>query len=77
MRAAAEHSMVPAEPKTRPKILFFVTEDWFFMSHFVSFARIATELGMEVLLCSSINEKRNELNHLGYVYSISKSLVVF
>ncbi|MGB7225395.1 MAG: glycosyltransferase [Bradyrhizobium sp.] len=65
MRAAAEHSMVPAEPKTRPKILFFVTEDWFFMSHFVSFARIATELGMEVLLCSSINEKRNELESLG------------
>jgi glycosyltransferase involved in cell wall biosynthesis len=65
MRAAVEHSKVLAEQKTRPKILFFVTEDWFFTSHFVGFAHIATELGMEVLLCSSINEKRNELESLG------------
>ena len=76
MRADVEHFPVPA--KTRRKILFFVTEDWFFTSHFIGFAHIAARLGMEVLLCSSINEKRNELESLpGYVYWISTSLVVF
>jgi glycosyltransferase involved in cell wall biosynthesis len=65
MGESTEHSRGFADHKNRRRILFFVTEDWFFTSHFVGFAHIATELGMEVLLCTSINEKRNELESLG------------
>jgi glycosyltransferase involved in cell wall biosynthesis len=65
MGESTEHSGSFADHKNRRKILFFVTEDWFFTSHFVGFAHIAAELEMEVLLCTSINEKRNELESLG------------
>lgn len=57
--------MASGDCTARPKILFFVTEDWFFVSHFLGFANIATELGMEVLVCGSIGEKRSELESHG------------
>lgn len=37
---------MPAAPP--PKVLFVVTEDWFFASHFLPMARAARELGLEV-----------------------------
>jgi hypothetical protein len=32
-----------------PKLLYFVTEDWFFVSHFLPMARTATAAGFEVV----------------------------
>ena len=36
----------------RPKILFFVTEDWFFVSHFLSVAKAARAAGFDVTVAT-------------------------
>ncbi len=38
-----------------PKILYLVTEDWFFVSHFLPMAQVAQECGFDVVVATRIN----------------------
>jgi glycosyltransferase involved in cell wall biosynthesis len=40
-----------------PKILYLVTEGWFFASHFMPMARTARELGFDVAIATQLGEK--------------------
>jgi glycosyltransferase involved in cell wall biosynthesis len=43
------------------KILFLVTEDWFFVSHFLPMARAAREVGLEVVIAARVGERASRL----------------
>jgi glycosyltransferase involved in cell wall biosynthesis len=44
-----------------PKILYFVTEDWFFASHFLPMARAAREIGLDVVVATRLGEKAQRI----------------
>jgi glycosyltransferase involved in cell wall biosynthesis len=39
-----------------PKILYLVTEDWFFISHFLPMARVARDCGFEVVVATRVGD---------------------
>src|SRR5262245_12407068 len=47
------------------KILFLVTEDWFFVSHFLPMARAARDLGLEVVVAARVGERASRLKGEG------------
>lgn len=44
-----------------PKILYLVTEDWFFCSHFLPMARAARAVGFEVVVATRVREHGDRL----------------
>jgi glycosyltransferase involved in cell wall biosynthesis len=44
-----------------PKILYLVTEDWFFASHFMPMARTARDLGLDVAIAAQVSEKAERI----------------
>jgi glycosyltransferase involved in cell wall biosynthesis len=40
------------------KILYFITEDWFFASHFLPMARAANDAGLAVVVAARIHDRR-------------------
>jgi glycosyltransferase involved in cell wall biosynthesis len=40
-----------------PKILYLVTEDWFFASHFMPMARTARDMGFDVAVATQLSDK--------------------
>ena len=40
---------------TRPKLVYLVTEDWYFRSHRLPMARAARDAGFEVIVATRIN----------------------
>lgn len=51
--------------RDRPKILFIVTEDWFFASHFQPMARAALASGFDVAVACRVREHSAVLETLG------------
>jgi glycosyltransferase involved in cell wall biosynthesis len=49
----------------RPKLLFVVTEDWFFASHFLPMARAARELGFDVAVIARERNHRQVIEATG------------
>jgi glycosyltransferase involved in cell wall biosynthesis len=49
-----------------PKILYLVTEDWFFVSHFMPMARTARSLGFDVAIATRLGEKSDRLAAEGF-----------
>ncbi len=49
----------------RPKLIFFVTVDWFFCSHFLGRAIAAREAGYEVLVLTSVNRHGDIIRSAG------------
>jgi glycosyltransferase involved in cell wall biosynthesis len=49
-----------------PKILYFVTEDWFFVSHFLPMARAAADAGFEVVVATRINDQAAAIRAAGF-----------
>src|SRR4051812_43505332 len=47
------------------KILYLVTEDWFFVSHFLPMARAARDLGLEVVIAARVGERATRLKAEG------------
>jgi len=39
-----------------PKILYLVTEDWFFVSHFLPIAQAARDCGLQVAIATRVHE---------------------
>jgi glycosyltransferase involved in cell wall biosynthesis len=54
-----------AAPPSRRKLVFVVTEDWFFASHFLPMARAAGELGLEVVVVTRIRDHRGAIEAEG------------
>jgi glycosyltransferase involved in cell wall biosynthesis len=44
-----------------PKLLYFVTEDWFFVSHFLPMARTARAAGFEVVVATRMREQAQRI----------------
>tara|TARA_B100000989_G_C19524274_1_gene465935 strand:- start:1632 stop:2747 length:1116 start_codon:yes stop_codon:yes gene_type:complete len=51
--------------KNKKKILYFVSEDWYFVSHRIDLAIEAIQRGYEVTLLSNINEKKDLIESKG------------
>lgn len=49
----------------RPKLLFFVSVDWFFCSHFLSRAVAAQNAGFEVLVLTKVNRHGHQIEAAG------------
>ena len=47
------------------KLVFVVTEDWFFVSHFLPMARAARELGLEVAVVTRVRSHREAIEATG------------
>ncbi|MDF2688635.1 MAG: glycosyltransferase family 1 protein [Microvirga sp.] len=47
------------------KLVFVVTEDWFFVSHFLPMARAARELGLEVTVVTRVRAHREAIQATG------------
>ncbi|HEV7872732.1 MAG TPA: glycosyltransferase family 4 protein [Enterovirga sp.] len=54
----------PAAPAS-PRLAFIVTEDWFFVSHFLPMARAAVELGFEVAVITRVRDHRTTIESVG------------
>ncbi|WP_427026029.1 glycosyltransferase family 4 protein [Aureimonas ureilytica] len=48
-----------------PKLLFVVTEDWFFASHFLPMARVGVELGLEVVVVARVRDHAGVIEATG------------
>ncbi len=58
---------VPKLPKSnKPRILFFITEDWYFWSHRLPLARAARDSGFEVLIATRVNEYEERIINEGF-----------
>jgi glycosyltransferase involved in cell wall biosynthesis len=55
-----------ASPK-RPRILYVVTDDWFFVSHFLPIARAAKKNGFDVMVAARMDKKQDILNTEGFL----------
>src|SRR4028118_1360707 len=47
------------------QLVFVVTEDWFFASHFPPMARAARELGLEVVVVARVRDHRAAIEAVG------------
>jgi glycosyltransferase involved in cell wall biosynthesis len=50
---------------TPPRLLFVVTEDWFFVSHFLPMARAAKAAGMDVAVACRVRDRQSVLEAAG------------
>jgi glycosyltransferase involved in cell wall biosynthesis len=48
-----------------PKLLYLVTEDWFFVSHFLPMARTARAAGFEVVVATRVRDHRGRIEAEG------------
>lgn len=71
--AAVETLQLPSSPtggnapaaSSRRKLVFVVTEDWFFASHFLPMARAAREIGLDVLVVTRVRDHRSAIEAVG------------
>jgi glycosyltransferase involved in cell wall biosynthesis len=62
---AAEHARI-APPSIMPKILYLVTEDWFFVSHFLPMAQAARDCGLQVAVATRVRADGERLKAEGF-----------
>nr|WP_324617716.1 glycosyltransferase family 4 protein [Microvirga pudoricolor] len=63
--APLSNGSLPAGSLHGRKIVFVVTEDWFFASHFLPMARAARELGLAVSVVTRVNAHRHLIEATG------------
>jgi glycosyltransferase involved in cell wall biosynthesis len=49
-----------------PKILYLVTEDWFFVSHFLPMAHAATAAGFDVVVATRVGDQETTIRAAGF-----------
>ncbi len=59
--AASPHALEP-----RPKLLFLVTEDWYFWSHRLPVARAARDAGFEVVVATRVRDHGEQIRAEGF-----------
>ncbi len=65
MRAEGSPFQAPVKAEPPVKLLYFITEDWFFCSHFRNRAQAAREAGYAVTLLTHVNEREACIRELG------------
>lgn len=50
------------------KLLFLITEDWFFCSHFLERALAAKRYGYEIIVCSRENKHKKTIENNGFIF---------
>ena len=65
MSASAPESTGLSAPSAQPKLLFVVTEDWYFCSHRLPLARAAREDGFEVVVATRIDQHAERIRAEG------------
>ena len=50
----------------KPRILFFITEDWYFWSHRLPIARAARDAGFEVLIATRVDQHKERIEKEGF-----------
>jgi glycosyltransferase involved in cell wall biosynthesis len=60
-----EHAKIALRP-IMSKILYLVTEDWFFVSHFLPMAQAARDCGLEVAVATRVREDGERLKAEGF-----------
>lgn len=58
-------SLSPSSETQGRKLVFVVTEDWFFVSHFLPMARAARELGLDVSVVTRVRAHREAIEATG------------
>ena len=56
----------PSANAARPRILYLVTEDWFFLSHRLAIARGARDAGFEVVVATRVREHGDLIRNEGF-----------
>src|SRR5580658_1657075 len=69
---AAERARI-AVPPVMPKILYLVTEDWFFVSHFLPMAQAARDCGLQVVVATRVRAEGERLKAEGFSVIASES----
>jgi glycosyltransferase involved in cell wall biosynthesis len=49
-----------------PKLLYLITEDWFFVSHFLPMARAARDAGFDVVVATRVHERATRITAEGF-----------
>jgi glycosyltransferase involved in cell wall biosynthesis len=52
--------------KTKPKIVFLITEDWYFWSHRLHLARTARDAGFEVIVATRVHKHKELIENEGF-----------
>lgn len=50
----------------KPRILFFITEDWYFWSHRLPIARAVRDTGFEVLIATRVDQHKERIEKEGF-----------
>ena len=53
-------------PNPRPKLIYLVTEDWYFLSHRLPMARAARDAGFEVVVATRLSDGRAAIEAEGF-----------
>lgn len=53
-------------PRARPRLLFLITEDWYFWSHRLDLARAARDAGFEVLVATRVQDHGTRIEQEGF-----------
>lgn len=61
-----KHPDSPHPPRRRPKLLFLVTEDWYFCSHRLPVARAAREAGYDVAVATRVKDHAGIIKREGF-----------
>jgi glycosyltransferase involved in cell wall biosynthesis len=66
------HSTLPVAPasarsEAAPKLLFLVTEDWFFWSHRLPLARAAQDAGFAVIVATRVHDHGDRIREEGFI----------
>ena len=64
MRISVGHAV--ARGAERPKLLFLVTEDWYFWSHRLPVARAARDAGLEVIVATRVQAHDERIRAEGF-----------
>ena len=60
-----EHDKI-APPLIMPKLLYLVTEDWFFVSHFLPMAQAARDCGFQIAVATRVHEDGERIEAEGF-----------
>lgn len=52
--------------KTRPRLLFLITEDWYFWSHRLDLARVASQAGFDVSIATRVTDHGERIQGEGF-----------
>ena len=64
---AASVPKVPGTGRARPRLVYLVTEDWYFLSHRLPMARAARDMGFEVHVAARVREGRARIEAEGFI----------